>query len=158
MHKSNGEEWSNYYKSEPTSQYLQTLRRSLPNGRDCAYTYLHASLTEARISVHALIQPRHVQGKQEALVRLLRVRPLPAVPRPLYQTTEIPMFDLIEARPARARLIGLGISDPQYLFNPGVNNIFLLIQTTSCSLKISKMAPSLYRSKNPFLMTWASTD
>ena len=95
----NHEEWSNYYKSEPTSQYLQAIQGSLPNGRDCAYKYLEAPLSKARISVHALIEPRHVQGKQEALVRLLRVRPLPAVPRPLYQTTEIPMFDLIEERP-----------------------------------------------------------
>ena len=127
----NHEEWSNYYKSEPTSQYLQAIQGSLPNGRDCAYKYLEAPLSKARISVHALIEPRHVQGKQEALVRLLRVRPLPAVPRPLYQTTEIPMFDLIEARPARARakLIELGISDPQYLFNPVVNDMFLPFQT-----------------------------
>ena len=33
MCKANGKEWSNYYKSERTSQYLQALEGSLPNGR-----------------------------------------------------------------------------------------------------------------------------
>jgi hypothetical protein len=32
MCKANGKEWSNYYKSERTSQYLQALQGSLPNG------------------------------------------------------------------------------------------------------------------------------
>ena len=64
MCKANGKEWSNYYKSERTPQYLQALQRSLPNGSDCAYKYLYAPLTEARISVHALIKSRHVQGKR----------------------------------------------------------------------------------------------
>lgn len=34
MCKANGKEWSNYYKSERTSQYLQALQGSLPNGSD----------------------------------------------------------------------------------------------------------------------------
>lgn len=34
MCKANGKEWFNYYKAERTSQYLQALEGSLPNGGD----------------------------------------------------------------------------------------------------------------------------
>ena len=46
----------------------------------------------------------------------------------LSQTTEIPVFEQTKASPrGRARLIGLGISSPQYLFIPVINDMLLRI-------------------------------
>ena len=108
--------------------HLQTIQGSLADGRDCAYKYLHTPLTEARISVHAFSSPAMCKASKAHWSDYRESDRCQQWLDSLSQTTENPVFEQTEAGPrGRARLIGLGISSPQYLFIPVINDMLLRI-------------------------------